>query len=520
VKHELETERLALQQRLDDSKTQAERNRLGQFATPTRLALDIMQLAGHLLGRRTAIRFLDPAIGTGSFYSAVLTVFPPSRIRWARGFEIDPHYGRPAKALWAGRGLDIELADFTALTPPSDESGRADLIVCNPPYVRHHHLSRQEKVRLSRATTRACGVSLTGRSGLYCHFLGLCHAWLAEGGVALWLVPGEFMDMNYGTPLKHYLLDRVTLERIHRFDPFDAQFVDALVSSAVIAYRKALPMDGHAVRFTYGGTLAEPRLRRDVTIDMLTPKRKWSGLAAAGADGAAEPVTRLADLFRIRRGVATGANDLFILPVAKAEALGLPGEVLRPILPSPRLLNVDEVDSDSRGLPRIDRPHVLIDCSLPADEVRRCYPRLWAYLSGGAARGIRDRYLCRHRDPWYAQERRLPAPLLCTCMGRRKGDRPTFRFILNHSQAVAANGYLMLYPRPPLAQAIAGDRTRLRAVWQALASADAESLIGVGHVYGGGLHKVEPRELAAASAAAVLQVVPEAEPIRAMLFRG
>ncbi|MFW6154506.1 MAG: Eco57I restriction-modification methylase domain-containing protein [Planctomycetota bacterium] len=518
MKHELETERLALQRRLDDSKTQAERNRLGQFATPTRLALDILRLARRLLPPRRAIRFFDPAIGTGSFYSALLSMLDPGRIGWARGVEIDPHYGRPARALWGGRGLDIDLADFTTAPPPSDEADRADLIVCNPPYVRHHHLSSTDKTRLCRATARACGVSLTGRAGLYCHFVGLSHAWLAEGGVAVWLVPGEFMDMNYGARLKYYLLERVTLERIHRFDPSEAQFVDALVSSAVIAYRKVPPPPGHVVRFTSGGTLAEPRLQRDVTADMLTPKRKWSGLATVRPDQPAEPTSLLADLFRIRRGVATGANDFFILSADEADAQGLPEEMLRPILPSPRLLNTDEVDSDGRGFPRIDRPFVLIDCPLPQDEVRRLYPRLWDYLCEGAARGIRDRYLCRHRVPWYAQERRPPAPLLCTCMGRRRGDRPTFRFIVNHSRAVAANGYLMLYPKAALAAVIAGDRAKLRAVWQALAAIDAESLIGVGRVYGGGLHKVEPRELAAAPAAAVLQVVPEAAPIRSLLF--
>ncbi len=517
MKQELETERLALQRRLDGSKTQVERNRLGQFATPTRLALDIMRLAHRLVGGRSAIRFLDPAIGTGSFYSALLDVFGLGRIGWARGVEIDPHYGRPARALWAGRGLEIELADFTALPPPGDDTQRADLIVCNPPYVRHHHLSRDHKLRLTRASARACGVSLTGRSGLYCHFVGLSHAWLAEGGVALWLVPGQFMDMNYGVRLKHYLLERVTLERIHRFDPSDAQFVDALVSSAVIAYRKAPPPPGHMVHLTYGGTLDEPRLRRDVTADMLAPKRKWSTLATASEEPD-EPISRLADLFRIRRGVATGANGFFILPAEKADALSLPREMLRPILPSPRLLNTDEVESDGDGWPRIDRSFVLIDCPLPEQEVRRLYPRLWDYLAEGAARGVPDRYLCRHRDPWYAQERYLPAPLLCTYMGRRKGDRPTFRFILNHSRAVAANGYLMLYPKPTLAAVVAGDGARLRAVWRALASIDPESLIDIGREYGGGLHKVEPRELAAASAAGVLEVVPEAAPMRTLLF--
>jgi len=84
-------ERLALQARLDAAKTQAERNRLGQFATPDALAQDILEYAKTLLPDNAPIRFLDPAIGTGAFYAALRNTYPVSRIQTARGFEIDPH---------------------------------------------------------------------------------------------------------------------------------------------------------------------------------------------------------------------------------------------------------------------------------------------------------------------------------------------------------------------------------------------------------------------------------------------
>ena len=55
---------------------------------------------------------------------------------------------------------------------------------------------------------------------------------MADDGLAAWLIPSEFMDVNYGRAIKEYLLNQVTLLRIHRFDPSDVQFNDALVSSA------------------------------------------------------------------------------------------------------------------------------------------------------------------------------------------------------------------------------------------------------------------------------------------------
>jgi hypothetical protein len=60
------------------------------------LAQDILNYARTLLPSKKAINFLDPAIGTGSFYSALLKTFPKTSIKHASGYEIDPHYGEPS----------------------------------------------------------------------------------------------------------------------------------------------------------------------------------------------------------------------------------------------------------------------------------------------------------------------------------------------------------------------------------------------------------------------------------------
>lgn len=71
---QFEAERLTLQQGLDKQLDAASRNRMGQFATPTSLAVDIQRYAKRCLGQAEKVCFLDPAIGTGSFYSALLNV--------------------------------------------------------------------------------------------------------------------------------------------------------------------------------------------------------------------------------------------------------------------------------------------------------------------------------------------------------------------------------------------------------------------------------------------------------------
>jgi hypothetical protein len=122
------------------------------------------------------------------------------------------------------------------------------------------------------------------------------------------------------------------------------------------------------------------------------------------------------------------------------------------------------------------------------------YPKLALYLSTAEERGLRDRNLLRHRNPWYKQERREPAPFLCTYMGRGRVNGQPLRVIWNKSDAVATNTYLMLYPRLSLATlmeqpGIAGE------VFELLKKAARETMSEKWHVHAGGLHKIEPGEL-------------------------
>lgn len=493
----IEDERFALQARLDAGKTRSERNELGQFATPTELARDILEFASDLLAPAEPIRFLDPAIGTGAFFSALLDTIPVARIERAIGFEIDPHYGEPARRLWAGTLLDLRLSDFTAAAVPA-EPERANLVVCNPPYVRHHHLGADDKRRLQARTREASGMKLSGLSGLYCHFLGQSHAWMSDGCLAGWLIPSEVLDVNYGSEVKRYLLERVELLHVHRFDPKEVQFGDALVSSMVVWFRNRKPTAGHRVRFTYGGSLGLPAHEAIVEAATLQSIPKWSRLPFAIPERIEDQIQpRLGDLFTVRRGLATGGNAFFILSPEQIVDLGLPREFFRPILPSPRNLSSEEIIADEQGNPIVDKPRFLLDCRLSQGEIEREHPTLWRYLMAGVESGVADAYLSRHRSPWYAQERRPAAPILCSYMGRPGADgRRPFRFFLNHSQATAANVYLMLYPKGPLMDLVREEPQRLRTVWHWLNALHAEALLGEGRVYGGGLHKLEPKELA------------------------
>lgn len=510
----IERRRQEMQERIDAQRSAKERNRLGQYATPHELAVEIAQFVHSLMDESAGpIHFADPAIGSGSFFSAALEVFGREGIGSATGVELDPAFADAARLLWAAHGLEVVQEDFTHVVSQENNLPRPTVVLANPPYVRHHHLAKEDKVRLQSLTKRLTGVHLSGLAGLYVHFLMLTTAWMQDDGIAAWLIPSEFMDVNYGVPMKQYLAERTTIERVHRFNPDDAQFGDALVSSVVVVLRKAPVPDGHGIELTYGGSILTPTHSETVSVQLLRSARKWTAYPRTTANDRraceehAGPV--LGDLFRIRRGIATGHNKYFVMDHARAVQLGLPEAFVKPILPSPRFLQDTVIESDGDGYPLIDQRLCVIDCDLSEHEVEKRFPTLWAYLKTADALGVKNGYIVRNREPWYRQEQRSPAPFLCTYMGRGSDQKKPFRFIWNRSQAIATNLYLMLYPRPALDSMLKRFPQRAGLTHDFLGRITGDELRGQGRVYGGGLNKIEPRELGRIPVTALVDIWPE-----------
>ncbi len=497
---QIESDRQSAQTKLDSLKSASERNKMGQYATPFSLAREIVEFVKDTYFAETnKIRFLDPAAGTGAFFSALLHAFPKTRIENAVGIELDSQIASITKHLWREWGLDVVEADFAQL--PFPVTPMFNLHLVNPPYVRHHHLDSGTKRHLQEKIKVAVGLNLNGLVGLYCYFLLIAHRWLAQDGFGVWLIPSEFMDVKYGEVVKRYLIEQVSLRHVHRFDAEDMQFDDALVSSTVLIFQKRKPEQDHEVTFSLGGTLKAPNVSVHILQREIRQISKWTLLPNKPMLYTERDVHRLnttttiGDLFEIRRGLATGANEFFILNRDLASGKDLPEQFLRPILPSPRYINDDRVHTADDGFPLVQPSLVLLDCELDESEIGY-YPTLQAYLDWGESQGFADRYITRHRRPWFKQENRPAAPILCSYMSRTKSGKSGLRFFRNYSKATAPNVYLMLYPTQAVRDACEDGLDLLDELFNLIKRARDESLLYEGRTYGGGLNKIEPKELA------------------------
>lgn len=487
----IEERRFQLQQSLDGAKSQEQRNVLGQFSTPFLLARDITNYAVSLLPKDKDVVMLEPACGTGVFFTALQAVMGKDDLSGSIGFEVDPHYFAPSSDFWRDYGVELKCEDFLSAKPFK----RFPLLIANPPYSRHHHIDASKKTNLQDLVQKETGLRLSGLSSLYCYFLMLSVKWLEEDGLSCWLIPSEFMDVNYGIILKKYLLEKVDLIRIHRFEAKDLQFSDALVTSSIVVFRNRKP-SSHPICFSIGGSMSNPATEKMLERTELDCNQKWThyifednpkNLVDAGH------YRVLGDYFEVKRGIATGSNSFFIVNEETISRYDLPMEYLTPILPAPRKMNRDTVTSHD-GIPELDEKLFLFSTDDSVDTISKKYPRVLDYIKKGEKEEVNKKYICSRHTPWYSCEKRKSAPFVIPYMGRGENGRRMFRFILNQSDAIATNGYLLMYPKPEFSYLFKNFDV-LMSVWEVLNSISTQDFERNGRTYGGGLHKMEPREL-------------------------
>lgn len=465
-------------------------NRLNLYLTPPELAREIVKYAVSKLSPNVgAVNFGDPATGTGVFFSALRQVLPDKKIASAIGIEIDKERVSATQRRWAHRGLAVVNDDYLHM----DLLPRRTLIIANPPYMRYQNVPPDYRLKLRERASVQMGIRISGQSGLYVYFLLLSHAWMDLSAISAWLIPSEFMETNYGLAIRQYLTQKVQLIRIHQFGLDRVQFENALVSSAVVVFRNCPPVMDQTVCLTSEGSLLSPKHTEEVRVDELRHVGKWA-IPWVRKNRYSASLPRLGDLFRVHRGLATGANSFFIMERSIAARRGIPEIALRPVLPKARTLKEDVIEREKDGYPRVVPQLCLLDCALPEEQIRELYPSLMNYLES-ISKSVRSRTLVRSRQPWYKQEKRQPAPFLCTYMGRGGQNNAPLRFLWNKSDAIATNTYLMLYPHKALDRLVTERPDILAKIFIFLKEIISQSLLENGRVYGGGLHKIEPKEL-------------------------
>ncbi len=115
-----------------------------------------------------------------------------------------------------------------------------DVIIGNPPYIRHRDLPKKYKEELRNSFT-------TGNttSDIYCYFYELGYGLLSTRGVLLFITSNKWMRSRYGQNLRILFKNKTTLLEI--IDLGGGQFETATVDTNILIFRKEIPPIDHVI---------------------------------------------------------------------------------------------------------------------------------------------------------------------------------------------------------------------------------------------------------------------------------
>ena len=471
------------------------------FITPPELAYDMAYCTMQIFkDNQEDIKFGEPTVGTGNLFLALRKVVAEENnynyhICSAIGVDIKPDMVKEARDRCGSLGLKVDYGDAIAII---DTLEKRNLILANPPYNRHEEILKDYRDNLKKLAYQQTHIKISGEAGLYVYHMLIMDKWLEKGGVAAWLIPNAFLQTGYGMAVRQYLVNNVQLVRLHIYDEDKIYFDNVDVIPSLVIMKKQASSDDVEIRITYGKSAKFPDKEIIVTRDTLIDEiDNWRNIKTKDKIRSTDKESiKFSNLFDIKRGLATGANSFFVMQRSVAKKLGIPDIAVKPLLPKARCLDTKIIEAEYDKYPAINNQYVVIDCDLPESIIQSRYPEFYSYLStakspvNGESNAIIDRTLVKGRKPWYKQESRLPAPFLMTYMGRNN-----LYFVLNKSDALALNTYILLYPKMWLQELLDLDAELYEELLFSLNKTADELLVQNSRIYSGALHKVEPGDL-------------------------
>ena len=447
-----------------------ERRDLGQFFTPQPI-VDVMV---DWCRQRQPAQVVDPGCGTGRFAIAAAQTLPAARVI---AIDSDPVATLICRARIERLGLpnvEVRCADFLTAELPLENGPTA--FVGNPPYVRHHRLTPAIK-RWGTEAARQLGVPFSGLAGLHVYFFLATAIRARPGDFGCYITSAEWLDVGYGKGLRQLLKDRLGICSLSLLDESAAAFADAMTSALIACFEV-----GSGARSIRVSVVNEFR-RADGPDDSRCLAHgqlidRWGTALRGGiATRPTSGLMRLGEFARVHRGIATGANDFFVMELGQARALGLQ-DFARPAVTAAKQIIHSGGRLDGRGCKVL----ILLPKSLAGlSPVQR--RAVDAYLEQGTQQGVPQRYLCRHRSPWWYLGEPNPPQIIASYMARRPPA-----FALNPQGLLILNIAHGIFPHHR-----AEDGTLAQLV--GMLNAQAKTFVGNGRRYQGGLEKFEPREM-------------------------
>ena len=448
------------------------RKKFGQFFTPPSVA---RFMVNWVLGDSEK-EIYDPAFGLGAFYDASADY---SKLLF-HGSDIDKNI----VAHWeneTGNKLEIRIEDYLQTW-----GYRWSNIVCNPPYMRFQKFTGRKEIIATFQDK--LNIRLSGYTNTASAFLIKSIYELKPKGKLAYIMPLEFLNTGYGKTVKDILTRDKHLSAIIQLQCESEVFPDATTSVGIILYDKRNKYNYvHFHSLSSSNELNQSihsTLVNKVPVNSLSSDSKWLAYFQRNVISTKRHIiSPLKDYGHFKRGIATGANEYFVLRPSVANNLGLPlGSFVPCITKSSQIGSAifDKLDFDE--LFRADSAVLLFNGNGRKDK------RTSEYIQYGASKNFHKRYLTEKRSPWYKIEYRKPAPIMFNVF-----SRGGYKVILNKSNAIHLTCYHGFHPN------ILGVHYVERLFLYLLSEVGRSILSLSKRQYGNSLDKFEPNDLNEAS---------------------
>lgn len=403
------------------------RKKYAQFFTPPAIAKFMVEWV--LKGSSSGSAF-DPAFGLGAFFE-----------------------NAPKGCEFSGCDVDHKIIEYfnenTELKPKKIEcedyllrfGERRSGIVCNPPYLRFQKFMNRNAV--FSAFNDRLGVRLSGYTNIASAFLVKSISELTADGRLAYILPSEFLNAGYGELVKRWLVRGAHLDSIIEVACEKDAFEEVITSVCIVLYDAARKIDAVSFRKVASMNDFPSVLKQDpiskVKVRELDAKAKWGVYFTQESERVVPNGNLLQPLSaygHFSRGIATGANEFFILSSSERKRIGLSDDVCLPcVTKSCQLTKRTFSDSDFVALVERGEHVYLFSPGTDPDESSL------SYIREGERRGFHERFITKHRKPWYKTENRGVAPLLLNVF-----SRTGYKIVRNYSSALSLTNFHCFYP--------------------------------------------------------------------------
>ena len=250
---------------------------------------------------------LDPCFGGGAFVDA----FKLAGYTNITGYEIDNEWFKQASLKYPN--VNLICGDF--LKAP--QTIKYDAIVMNPPYIRQEKIDDLSEFGITKTALMTDPIyqGLPKTANLYMYFVAKAISLLSDNGELIVIFPSSWTSARVGNEFKQYLdkLCCITDQISVQGEAFEE---NALVEVFILRIKKH-PLGNSLRKVTLklvGNHISEGVCLENSAIDNFAFNTSFSEIAT------------------IRRGLTTGANDIFINPSIATENT----DHLFPIISSPK----------------------------------------------------------------------------------------------------------------------------------------------------------------------------------------